>query len=88
MTHHHHRNFGIRNATTRATSGGQLSRGPHYSAGTRADLLSFPSGSILKPVEFSEPPVHIFEPRECKLLGFTLALALFVALALLFVDLS
>ena len=72
--------------TARSVVGGfDQPSGPH-GADTHAELISFPSGSILKPAEIPEPPIHKFHAFERALLGFTVAAALVVALLLLFVE--
>lgn len=72
----------------RAVGGNQLSGSP-YALSTLRDLdrPPLPSGSVLKSFEVSKPTVHKFQAFESALFVITTAAALFVGLALLFVDL-
>ena len=60
---------------------------PHGARGHSAELIAFPSGSLLEPVEVSEPPVHKFSVVQSAALSvITAAAFLFAIVILLFVE--
>ena len=71
--------------TARQMSGDQPSAGLHYGAGgTRAELLSFPSGSVLEPLDVPEPPLNKFSVIERAFVGVLTGIALVSAFFIMF----
>jgi hypothetical protein len=72
--------------SARTDLGGNEHPPARYGAGTRAELISFPSGSILKPFNLAEPPTNKFSLFEGYLISFFTGVAFVVAVLLLFVE--
>ena len=83
------RQFGLSRREASVGGGGGKPPGSLARSTPRDNIYSFPPlprGSLLKPVEVSEPPVHKFQAFESALFVFTTAAALFLALFLLFFE--
>lgn len=76
------RNFGLTSGTA---SGVERPSRSHIGAGgKRAELLSFPSGSVLEPLDVPDPPLHKFSVIDRALIGVLAGIALVSAFFILF----
>ena len=69
----------------RQSSGNNQLPGLHIGAGGKsAELLSFPSGSVLEPLDVPDPPLHKFSVIDRALIGVLAGIALVSAFFILF----